>query len=163
MKNLNPFSQMKDLIKILKIDEGYRGHPYDCGTGERIKATKGHVTIGYGRNLDANPYTEEEAERDLIQEVERLMQWYAGQHKAYVTQAEKVRFQVIIAMSYQLGVEALSSFEKMWAALIAENYDEAAEEMLDSKWAKIDSPARAERMAWMMRHGKYHPFYEIEE
>ena len=33
------------------------------------------------------------------------------------------------------------------------DWDKAADEMLDSKWAKNDSPARAKRTAQMMRTG----------
>ncbi len=56
-------------------------------------------------------------------------------------------------MAFQLGVNGVANFKKMIAALIARDYAAAAREMLDSNWAKVQTPARAQRMAEMMRTG----------
>ena len=47
----------------------------------------------------------------------------------------------------------LSGFGRMLAAMERGDYDTAAKEMLDSKWAKQDSPARARRLAKVMVRG----------
>lgn len=42
-----------------------------------------------------------------------------------------------------MGVAGLLQFKKFLAALEAEMVEQAAKEMLDSKWARTDSPGRA--------------------
>lgn len=58
---------------------------------------------------------------------------------------------IIIHMAYQLGVTGVGGFRNMWAAIEAEDYETAAEEMLDSRWHS-QTPARAERLAERMRN-----------
>jgi lysozyme len=60
---------------------------------------------------------------------------------------------VIVEMCYQMGVPGVFKFVNMVAALMVKNYERAAEEMLDSKWAKSDSPKRALALAKIMREG----------
>jgi lysozyme len=50
-------------------------------------------------------------------------------------------------MSYQLGIAGLMRFKRMWAAIEKEDWILARSEMLDSRWAKYDSPERALEMA----------------
>ena len=57
---------------------------------------------------------------------------------------------VAIEMAYQMGMDGLKSFRKMWAAIEAEDYESAANEMLDSKWHE-QTPERAETLAFLMR------------
>ena len=64
----------------------------------------------------------------------------------------KIRRDVLVEMAYQLGVKGCLNFKRMWLALEAEDYEIAAEEMLDSMWAK-QTPERAEELAGIMRAG----------
>lgn len=57
---------------------------------------------------------------------------------------------VIAAMAYQLGLPSLTRFRLFHDAIQDRQYEFAADEMLDSKWARIDTPARAARMAQMI-------------
>jgi lysozyme len=63
------------------------------------------------------------------------------------------RRRVVANMGYQLGVAGLMGFRRTLAALERGDYDGAAREMLDSKWAKRDTPKRAGRLAGRMRRG----------
>ena len=63
------------------------------------------------------------------------------------------RRRVLANMGYQLGVAGLMGFSRMLLALARGNYEAAAREMLDSKWAKRDTPERARRLAERMRRG----------
>ena len=56
-------------------------------------------------------------------------------------------------MGYQLGLNRLLGFKRMLAALERGDYRAASDEMLDSKWAISDTPARARRLAQMMLRG----------
>ena len=55
--------------------------------------------------------------------------------------------EVIYEMCYQMGVSGVSKFKKTLACFENHEYKMAAIEMLDSKWAKSDSPQRAKRMS----------------
>ena len=50
---------------------------------------------------------------------------------------------MIYEMCYQMGVSGFSKFKKTIQYLSDKNYDKASREMLDSKWARRDSPNRA--------------------
>ena len=57
---------------------------------------------------------------------------------------------IIANMCFQLGRPRLSKFKKMKAAVDARDFKEAANQMLDSRWAK-QTLNRAERLAERMR------------
>jgi lysozyme len=71
---------------------------------------------------------------------------------------DDVRRGVIVCMAYQLGTNGVANFKKMCAALRIRDYQTASLEMLDSVWAREQTPARAQRMAKIMRTGQWiHP------
>jgi lysozyme len=55
-------------------------------------------------------------------------------------------------MCFNLGYPRLSNFKKFLAAIQTGNWEEASEEMLDSKWA-IQVGDRAKRLAKRMEKG----------
>lgn len=58
-----------------------------------------------------------------------------------------------LSIAYQMSVEGRLGFRRMLIALAVGDYQGAAMEMLDSKWARSDSSSRAERLVRMMREG----------
>lgn len=66
----------------------------------------------------------------------------------------ETRRAIILAMVFQSGGAGLRKYKKFIAAVKARDFEEAAKEMLDSKWAREDSPARAQRAADAMRTGE---------
>ena len=127
----------------IKRDEGFRGNVYQC--------TAGANTIGYGRNLDQNPLTEEEAEYLLDNDLKKVAQ--QSQQFAFYQHLKPERRAVIINMIFNLGLTRFNKFKKLQSALFIEDYEKAAEEMLDSRWAR-QVGQRAERLAKIMRRGK---------
>ena len=63
-----------------------------------------------------------------------------------------VREGVLVDMAFQLGRAKLLEFKKMLAALIIEDYDEAAAQILDSKAAK-QCPSRYKELSGLMKKG----------
>ena len=61
--------------------------------------------------------------------------------------------EVLIEMVYQMGVGGVSKFKKMWEALDSEDYSEAGNQMLDSRWAK-QTPARCGKLSGKMKSAK---------
>jgi len=132
-------------INQIKQDEGLRLHPYTC--------TAGKVTIGYGRNLDDVGITAEEAEHLLTSDIEvaRLdAEQFTG--SAVWDGLTPARKAVIINMAFNLGITRLSQFKRLHNSLALSSYDEAAKEMLNSRWAR-QVGSRADRLAESMRHG----------
>jgi len=126
------------LIDRIKKHEGFVGTQYNDSLGK--------PTIGYGTLL---PLTEVEAELLLRhrleakeREIMRLQPIYA--RLPYEKQ------EIILEMCYQLGVQGVIRFRRMWAALEVEDYETASVEMLDSTWNK-QTPNRAKNLAGLMR------------
>lgn len=57
----------------------------------------------------------------------------------------------LMNMCYQLGASGTANFKKMIAAIVKGDWFGAYEEALDSKWAREDSPKRAQEVAMMFR------------
>jgi len=126
------------VIEKLKQDEGFDGMPYEDKLGI--------PTIGYGTKL---PITEEEAEILLKHRLDKKILEISEKEPFFLDLPETAQ-EVIANMAYQLGVSGVLKFKKMWAALKNKNYQKAADEMLDSRWAK-QTPNRAKRLAEIMR------------
>jgi len=58
---------------------------------------------------------------------------------------------VLIEMAYQMGVDGVLKFKKMWNAIEKRNYKEAAKEMRDSMWYN-QTPHRAEELAQIVEN-----------
>ena len=130
------------LIDSVKEGEGLRLKPYRC--------TAGKLSIGYGRNLDDVGITKDEAELLLKNDLEKAEK-EAEKFPVY-SKLNQARKDVLIEMVFNMGYSRLSGFKKMFEALEKGDYDEAANQMLDSAWHK-QVGKRAERLAYFMRIG----------
>jgi len=133
-----------NIIDLLIKHEGLRLKPY--------RDTVGKLTIGVGRNLDDMGITEKEArfmlENDIVRIKKTLMQtfpWYPNLFKK--------RKDVVVNMVFNLGITRFKRFRKLIKAIQIQDYDRAAKEMLDSKWAK-QVGRRASELARMMKTGE---------
>ena len=142
-----------DLIKVLELEEGFRSKPY--------LGTEGHVHIGFGTKLHnakgMNPddfpikIGRELAREWLHSEVaDKDMRMAQGRHSKVYNSLNEDRQAMIMSMAYQIGTGGVRQFKRMWAALATGDYDTAAKEMLDSRWAR-QTPERAARHAQVMR------------
>lgn len=114
----------------------------------------GYATIGVGRLVDERKgggLSEDEIDYLLTNDIRRA-ETIARSYSWFETLSWE-RQAVIVMMIFQLGAGGLNNFKKMRAALDRKDYESAAVEMLDSKWAKEDTPARARRMANIMKSG----------
>lgn len=136
-----------NLIKQLKRHEGYRQHPYMC--------TAGKLTIGIGRNLEDKGISTMEADYLLANDVQDARSDLNGliSHGAR-TKMGKTREAVLINMLFNIGRHRLTGFVKMLLAVEAGDYEKAAVEMLDSKWA-TQVGKRAVELSAQMRTGEW--------
>ena len=131
----------KLLIEQIKRHEGLRLKVYRCPAGK--------LTIGYGRNLEDNGISEEEADYLLINDLHFVEESLARRLAFWENMPKGVQ-QVLINMGFQLGINGLMAFRRTLALLDAGNYGAAADEMLNSRWAK-QTPGRAKELAQIVR------------
>lgn len=122
----------------IKTDEGLRLETY--------VDTNGHVTVGYGRNLE-NGITLDEAEL-LFQNDLKRTEDELEQHDWYNNAPQNVK-NALINMNFNLGITKLLEFKDMIGALESKSYRAAAQAALNSLWAK-QLPKRSKEIAVMM-------------
>ena len=153
-----------DGLGRIRLDEGFRPAPY--------LDTEGELTVGYGRNLDAHPLTDEEVAylgRDDLA-VQPLTpaegEWLLGKDVAVAEDdisrifnrmgeapgLTQRRVDALVNMAYNLGNTRLLEFEKMWDAYRRDDWDTVADEALSSVWAS-QVKGRAVRIANALREG----------
>lgn len=109
----------------------------------------GHLTIGYGRNLDAEGITVGEADLMLKNDIDSVAR-HLGEH-AWYRQAPVPVQQVMIDMAFNLGIEGILAFKDMIAAIESREWQRAADAMLSSKAAR-ECPSRYEENASIIRN-----------
>ena len=135
-----------ELAERLEREEGRETHLY--------KDTKGLWTIGIGYHIEEKGLPD-----DIIDELFRRTLREAALEAPKVVDnyhtLSEPRQSVLVAMVFQMGLPRVLGFKKMRDAIERGNFELAGAEMLDSKWARSDSPARALREANIMRLGRY--------
>lgn len=133
------------LAADLTVDEGRRPRIY--------LDTVGKVTGGVGRNLTDRPFSDDEIDlmlrndiKSAEQDLDRRLPWWREMSDA--------RQNVLANMCFNLGIDRLLGFVNTLALMKAKRYDAAAAEMLNSKWAQ-QVGARAIRLAATMRKGEF--------
>lgn len=121
--------------------EGFVRYPSECPAGK--------PTIGYGRNIEDNPLSEQEYAK-LIMEygvTRKFADWLLENDikKAYVqarlTFSDFDEFpmpvqEVVIDMLFNLGAKGFATFRQAIIALYNHKWDRFAEEIKDSRWFK---------------------------
>ena len=130
----------EDLIR----DENFVRHAY--------QDSKGLWTLGIGRLIDKRKgggITREEAEYLLDNDLKTARADLDAIAPYWLLLPEDVQ-RGLLNMAFNLGRKNLSKFKRMFAALKARDYHNAAEESLDSVWA-TQVGARAHRIAKLFR------------
>jgi len=133
------------LIEQLKKDEGCvvlhgRHVPY--------KDSVGVLTIGYGHNLDEG--IDEETAEALLQKDLDVAEADLRRAYPWVDKLDGQRRDVLVNMTFNMGITRLSGFVKFLAALEAGDFKTARYEMLNSKWAAQvgDRAVRLAKKIW---------------
>ena len=134
-----------DKIELIKKHEGLRLSPYKC--------TSGKLTIGYGRNIEDNGISKQEAEIMLCNDISSCQNELDLNIPAWRDLSEPRRA-VLINMVFNLGYPRFSKFKKMLQAIKEKDFNRAAAEMLDSRWAR-QVGNRAIELAEIMKTDKY--------
>jgi lysozyme len=137
---------MSKLLEQLKLHEGVRTHFYRCSSGL--------ATIGVGRCIEPGSLGLSD------DEILYLLQNDVGRCKrellafSWFIDLDSVRQDAMINLCFNLGFSRLSLFTNALSAMAEANYERAAMEFLDSKWAR-QVGKRSEDVAHMIRTGTY--------
>jgi lysozyme len=131
------------LIDSLIKHEGYRNTVYQC--------TAGKPTIGIGHNLET-PISDTAIMQILLDDIDTCVA-ELDRTRPNWRQHNEARQNVLVEMVFNLGMPRLNKFTKMWAALDAKDYNEAAKQMMQSTWA-VQVGQRAKTLSDRMKAGK---------
>ncbi len=106
-----------------------------------------------GRNLQELEIDEQLGEDWLIEDIEEAQRG-ARRFPEYGLLDTIPRKNVFVEMVFNMGPRRVAGFRNMLAAIRDDDFDRAADEMLDSKWAR-QVGRRANRLAEQMRSGRF--------
>lgn len=132
--NKNEFKQW------IKGYEKFKSKPY--------VDTVGKLTIGYGRNIEDNGISIQEAEYLLDNDIKKTEHDLLG-FSWYIKAPGNVK-DALMNMCFNLGLPKLLTFKNMIRAINNGDYTQAALEALNSKWA-TQVGDRAKDVALMLR------------
>eukprot|EP00833_Pecoramyces_ruminatium_P007952 jgi/Orpsp1_1/1181984/evm.model.c7180000079413.1 len=120
---------------------------------KKEKVEKISKAISYCEYLSKNCTTEvaENWLRNDIEEKISCLQNYNNNTNTFEKLSPK-RKAVLISMAYQMGCENLDGLEKTLTHLSNENWNAAADEILESKWNKVGRKGRTWRHSYVMRY-----------
>ena len=138
---------MSKLVAQLKRHEGVKSHAYKC--------TANMITVGVGRNIDENGgigLSDDEINYLLENVIKRCKQELIA--LSWFTDLDSVRQDALVNLCFNLGLTRLMGFNNAMAAMAEGDYERAADEFYDSRWAK-QVKSRADEVCEMVRTGRY--------
>jgi len=131
-----------DLVRLLTRHEGRRAFPY--------LDTAGRLTIGVGRNLTDRGLAGDEIDYLLATDIALARSICGDQFGAAFAGASKARRHALVSMAFNLGGPRLAGFTRLRDAVRCGDWNKAAAEALDSRWA-AQTGRRATDIAAMLR------------
>ena len=131
-----------NIIKSIKIHEGFSPHVYIDSMGVE--------TVGYGFTIKDFELSEGIASTILRIVVLNLIIKANEEFKWFYHMPQKVK-EVVVEMCYQLGINGFAEFEKTIEYLQNHQWVMASDEMLNSVWAKEQTPSRAKHLSDIVR------------
>jgi len=144
---------MQNLIEMLKRHEG---EVVTNGRHLIYKCSKGHWTIGIGRNVDINGglgLSDKEVDFLLEQDIERVIKELSYEFR-WFADLDDVRRDAMIDISFNLGATRLRKFVLALDAMERADYQTASKELLDSDWSR-QVKGRSIELASMIATGEY--------
>jgi len=144
---------MENLIEMLQRHEG------EVKTNGRhliYKCSKGHWTVGIGRNVDVNGglgLSDDEVRYLLENDIARVIKELSSEYR-WFTDLDDVRKDAMIDISFNLGQTKLRLFVLALDAMATADYQTASKEFLDSDWSRTVK-GRSIELASMIETGQY--------
>lgn len=148
------------LIQMLRSEEGviptlYKDHlGYDTiGVGHLVDARRGGGLPDWAQEeLNQSGRLTDESINSLLLSDIKEKETQLNHALPWAKDLDCVRYCVLVDMCFQMGIGGLLGFNNTLRYIKEGNYDQAAKNMLVSKWAK-QTPNRAKRRADEMRTG----------
>jgi lysozyme len=137
-----PSTNISLLMQELERDEGRRSKPY--------RDTEGYLTIGVGHNLDAEGLCEEAINAQLEFDIQRKAIEPVARYCPWAATAPADVQRGLWNLCFNLGITGLLKFKITLGHLQAGRYQQAADALLMSKYAK-QVGQRANRIADLWR------------
>lgn len=115
--------------------------------------TVGKVSGGIGRNLTDRGFSEDEIDLMYANDI-KIAEKDARALVPGLDRLDDVRQEVLLNLSFNMGYTRLAGFKKFLAALNSSDFDEAADQMQDSRWYG-QVKARGVRLVKAMRTGSW--------
>ena len=137
---------MTRLTDTLVRHEGLRKLAYEDSVGV--------LTIGVGRNIEEVGLSDDEIYYLLKNDIRR---WETELYNAFrwYKDLDQVRQEAMINLCFNLGITRLRKFKLALRAMEVKDYEDAADEFLDSLWA-TQVGQRAVEVTYMIRFGAYY-------
>ena len=144
---------MEKLIEMLKRHEG---EVKTNGRHVAYKCPAGYWTLGIGRNVDPENgigLSDEEVNFLLQNDLDRCEAELSAEY-VWFRALEGARRDAILDIFFNLGATRFRGFKNAIAAMDEQDYDKAAVEFMDSRWAK-QVGGRALELTDMIKAGSY--------
>jgi lysozyme len=138
---------MSKLVEQLRRHEGVRTHAYKC--------TADMITVGVGRNIDENGgigLSDDEIDYLLSNDIKRCQAELLA--FSWFVDLDPVRQDAMTNLLFNLGMTRLLGFKNALSAMERSEFVTAADEFMDSRWAK-QVGNRADEVCEMIRTGRY--------
>lgn len=140
------------LIEQIKRHEGHG--PMKNGRHMPYPDSKGILTIGYGRNIQANGVRESEATEMLDNDVDEAIhacfatfEWFRG--------LDTVRQAVVTELVFNMGMATWLQFKNTIAAIERRDFPAAAQGLRNSKWYRDVGPTRGDTICRQIESGAW--------
>jgi lysozyme len=139
---------MSILETMLKVDEGLKLSAYTD--------TMGNKTIGYGHKITPDDnlpmfISQEQADNLLGQDIDNAIHGVLNA-LPWVSDLDEVRQAVLYNMAFNLGIHGLLAFRHTLKSVQAGDYQEAATNMMQSRWYN-QVGIRAKKLSAIMNSG----------
>jgi len=144
---------MDRLVKMLRRHEG---EVKTNGRHLAYRCPAGYWTIGIGRNIDPENglgLSDDEVDYLLSNDISRVIK-ELGSAFPWFSDLDEARRDAMIDVCFNIGLPRLKGFEKALEAMARDDFEEAADEFLNSKWAR-QVGNRAIEVTDMIRKGRY--------
>lgn len=135
------------LAAQLTVDEGRKARMY------LDNANPPRWTVGVGRNISDRPFSDDEIDLMLKNDID-IVEKALDSNLPWWRTMNDARQNALANMAFQMGIDKLLKFKKTLDLLKSGRWDAAANEALDSDWAR-QVPARAKRVTDMIRKGEF--------
>ncbi|BBN59297.1 glycoside hydrolase family protein [Hydrogenovibrio marinus] len=144
---------MDEVLDSVTQHEGFREKPYidplvmrEIPHTEKVIILKWFdrlkITFGYGMTF----ITEEQARMCTAMMLYDIRHELARRKSFFTSMPIKAQ-DIFVEMAYQMGIEDLMDFKNTWRYAELGQWENAANEMLDSKWAREQTPDRAKQLS----------------